>query len=261
MMLEYIIGVLILVLLYFIILFVIAQKINNNSIVDIGWGFGYVLISLYTIIYHVINNSLTLLIGIVTGLVILWGLRLFLYIGIRNFKKPEDYRYVNMRKKWEGKNIYLQAFFKVFMIQAMFMLIISMPIYVAVASVKVVSNVFIIIGTVLFLIGFYFEAVGDAQLRKFVKQRTDKSQIMDKGLWEYTRHPNYFGEVLMWWSLFIIVVTSTYGIIGLISPIVITWLLLFVSGIPLLEKKYIDNPNFIEYKKKTSAFFPWFPKK
>jgi len=260
-MLEYFIGVLLLILLYFIILFIVAQKLKNNSIVDIGWGFGYVLISIYTIIYHLINKSLTLLIGVVTGLVILWGLRLFLYIGIRNFKKPEDYRYVNMRKKWEGKNIYIQAFLKVFMLQAFFMLIISMPIYIAVLSEKTISNIWIIIGSILFLIGFYFEAVGDLQLRNFVKKRTDKSQIMDKGLWKYTRHPNYFGEVLMWWSLFIIVVTSTYGLIGLISPLVITLLLLYVSGIPLLEKKYVDNPNFIEYKKKTSAFFPWFPNK
>ena len=253
-MLEYFIGVLVLILLYFIILFIVAQKLKNNSIVDIGWGFGYVLISIYTIIYHLINKSLTLLIGVVTGLVILWGLRLFLYIGIRNFKKPEDYRYVNMRKKWEGKNIYLQAFLKVFMLQAFFMLIISMPIYIAVLSEKTISNIWIIIGSILFLIGFYFEAVGDLQLRNFVKKRTDKSQIMDKGLWKYTRHPNYFGEVLMWWSLFIIVVTSTYGLIGLISHLVITWLLLYVSGIPLLEKKYVDNPNFIDYKKKTSEF-------
>lgn len=260
-MLNYFIGVFILVFVYFTTLFFIAQKLKNNSIVDIGWGLGYVLISIYTLIYHIIEGTISTLIIVVISLVILWGLRLFLYIGIRNFKKPEDYRYVNMRKKWEGKNIYLQAFFKVFMIQMMFMLIISMPIYVAVVSEVEVNNLWIIIGGVLFLIGFFFEAVGDAQLKKFVRKRTDKSQIMDKGLWRYTRHPNYFGEVVMWWSLFIIVVSSTYGYIGLISPLIITWLLLYVSGIPLLEKRYEGNINFQEYKKRTSAFFPWFVKK
>lgn len=260
-MLNYFIGVFILVFVYFTTLFLIAQKLKNNSIVDIGWGLGYVLISVYTLIYHIIEGTISTLIIVVTSLVILWGLRLFLYIGIRNFKKPEDYRYVNMRKKWEGKNIYLQAFFKVFMIQMMFMLIISMPIYVAVVSEVEVNNLWIIIGGVLFLIGFFFETVGDAQLKNFVRKRTDKSQIMDKGLWRYTRHPNYFGEVVMWWSLFIIVVSSTYGYIGLISPLIITWLLLYVSGIPLLEKRYEGNINFQEYKKRTSAFFPWFVKK
>lgn len=257
----YFIGVILLVFLYFFVLFLIAQKLKNNSIVDIGWGLGYVLISLYTIIYFLIKGELTLLIGIVGGLVILWGLRLFLYIGIRNFKKPEDYRYVAMRKKWVGKNEKVQAFFKVFMVQAGFMLIISMPVYIAVLNTRLYSNLWWIIGAILFMIGFYFEAVGDMQLRKFVKNRTDKNQIMDQGLWKITRHPNYFGETLMWWSLFVIVVPSTYGLIALISPVTITWLLLFVSGIPLLEKKYDNNEAFQAYKKRTSAFFPWFPKK
>jgi steroid 5-alpha reductase family enzyme len=204
---------------------------------------------------------MTILIWVVTGLVIIWGLRLFLYISIRNFKKPEDYRYVEMRKKWVGKNEKVQAFLKVFMIQAGFMLIISMPIYIAVLNNRVVSPIWWIGGALLFFVGLFFEGVGDYQLRSFLKTRTDKNQIMNRGLWKITRHPNYFGETLMWWSLFIVVVSSTYGLIAIVSPITITYLLLFVSGIPLLEKKYDDNIEFQEYKKQTSAFFPWFPKK
>lgn len=118
-----------------------------------------------------------------------------------------------------------------------------------------------IVGAVIFLIGFFFEAVGDAQLRAFVKTRTSREQIMQTGLWKYTRHPNYFGEVTMWWGNFVIVATTSLGLIALISPLIMTWLMLFVSGIPMLEKKYDNNEAFQAYKKRTNAFFPWFPKK
>lgn len=257
----YIIGVVALVWLYFSILFVVAQILKNNSIVDIGWGFGYVLISLYTIIYALIEGNFSLVIGAVTGAIILWGLRLFLYIGIRNFKKPEDYRYVAMRKKWNNKHVYLKAYFHVFMLQAMFMLIIASPIYVAYFNKIDVNSIWIFIGLAIFAVGFFFEAVGDFQLKQFVKTRTDRNKIMQTGLWKFTRHPNYFGETVMWWAFWVMVVATSWGLVAIISPLMITWLLLFVSGIPLLEEKYRDNPEFIAYKARTSAFFPWFPKK
>lgn len=263
----YLLGVALLVLLYFTTLFVIAQKLNNNSIVDIGWGFGFVLIAIFSLIYTLVtehNGGLTLFKLISSGLMIVWGLRLFLYIGIRNIGKPEDFRYVNMKKKWGTNRPRLQAFFKVFMTQAVFMMIVAMPLYFAFLnqnSVSVGTWIVTIIGSVLFAIGFFFESVGDAQLKMFLKTRTDRSQIMDKGLWKYTRHPNYFGESMMWWGQFIVVMLNTLGLIAIISPIVITYLLVFVSGIPLLEKRYKDNAAYQAYQKKTSPFFPWFPRK
>ncbi len=259
----YLVGVAILLIVYFSVFFVIAQIKNNNSLVDIGWGLGFVLIAVYSLVYTLLNPNLVLypFQVVVTILVILWGLRLFLYIGIRNFKKPEDYRYQQMREKWGNKNSQVQAFFRVFMAQAGFMAIISLPILSAYVSDKDVSWVFVVIGGVITLTGLFFESVGDYQLRSFLKNPDNKGKIMQKGLWKYTRHPNYFGETLIWWGLFVCVVTSSYGFIAVISPAVITYLLLFVSGIPLLEKRYADNPEFQAYKQKTSAFFPWFVKK
>ena len=265
--LYYLIGVVVLVFIYFTTLFLIAQKLNNNSIVDIGWGFGFVLIAIYSLIFTFAtgyHGGITPFKLISSGLMILWGLRLFLYIGIRNIGKPEDFRYVNMKKKWGNNRPRLQAFLKVFMTQAFFMMIVAMPLYFAFLNQKAVSTgtwIVTIAGTVIFAIGFFFESVGDAQLKKFLKTRTDRNQIMDQGLWKYTRHPNYFGEAMMWWGQFIVVMLNTLGFISIISPVVITYLLVFVSGIPLLEKRYQDNPAYTAYKKVTSPFFPWFPLK
>lgn len=260
-MIEYFIGVIILVFLYFTLFFIIAQIKNNNAIVDIGWGLGFVLIAWYSFIYTIMKGQLELVQIIITILITLWGLRLFLYIGIRNFKKPEDYRYVEMRKKWGTKNPRLQAYLRVFMSQGVFMLLIASPIYIAYLQTSPINHLILFIGVGLFLVGLFFEGVGDYQLRRFIKNPQNKGRIMTSGLWKYTRHPNYFGETLIWWSLFIVVVTGKYGLIAIISPLVITYLLLYVSGIPLLEKKYINNPEFQEYKNKTSAFFPLPPKR
>jgi steroid 5-alpha reductase family enzyme len=109
-------------------------------------------------------------------------------------------------------------------------------------------------------LGFYFEAVGDHQLDQFIKNQNNKGKIMDTGLWALTRHPNYFGEVTMWWGLYIVAL-SVGAWWSIVSPIIITYLLLKVSGIPMLEAKYKDNPLYEAYKRRTNAFFPGRPKR
>ena len=116
------------------------------------------------------------------------------------------------------------------------------------------------IGVAIWIIGYFFEVVGDKQLKDFLADPKNKGKLMTSGLWSYTRHPNYFGEATMWWGIFLIAITSLSGIWIIISPIVITYLLVFVSGVPMLEKKYKDRPDFILYSKHTPKFFPWFPK-
>ncbi len=116
-------------------------------------------------------------------------------------------------------------------------------------------------GLIIWLIGFYFEVMGDKQLKNFIGDKQNKGQIMTEGLWKYTRHPNYFGEVTMWWGIFTLAFNDKLGLISLISPLTITYLILFVSGVPLLEKKYQGRPDFDEYKKKTSIFLPLPPRK
>ncbi len=262
--LFYLLGAFLTVHVYILVFFLVAQKLNNNSIVDIGWGLGFVVIAWYSMIYTISTNvEVTLLMIVVTALVTLWGLRLFLYIGIRNFKKPEDFRYVEMRKKWGPKNPRWKAYINVFFTQGMIMLFIALPIYAAYLNTNPIDwSVWIIAGMVLHLIGFLFESIGDAQLKAFLKIRAQsKTKIMQTGLWKYTRHPNYFGEAVMWWALLVVVIPSSVWFIAILSPIAMTYLLRFVSGVPLLEKKYANNPEFQEYASRTPIFFPWFPKK
>lgn len=248
---------------FFVIFFIIAQVKKNNGLADMAWGLGFVVVALTSLIY---TGNYTYIPLAVTLLVFIWGFRLFFYIGLRNWNKPEDYRYVNMRNKWKT-NIPLKAFLKVFMLQGLLLYIISLPIQFAMQTKKAVDEPleFIILGLgiLLWLIGFYFEAVGDAQLKTFKKDPSNKGKIMQSGLWKYTRHPNYFGESLMWWSVWIVSIATLeiLSLFGFVGPLLITLLLLFVSGIPLLEKKYKDNPLFQEYARKTSIFFPLPPKK
>ncbi len=128
-----------------------------------------------------------------------------------------------------------------------------------IASLRVVD----FIGLFIWIIGFLFQSIGDYQLKQFVSNRENKGRIIKSGLWKYTRHPNYFGEATMWWGIFVIGLnpSSNAGLYGIFSPLIITYMLLFVSGVPMLEKKYKDNEEFQKYAKVTNKFVPWFPKK
>ncbi len=245
---------------FFTVFWAIAQVKKNNAIVDVGWGLGFVVLAAFSLFYRGFDPVSFVAIA-VTVLVALWGFRLFFYISVRNFGKPEDYRYREMRVKWGPKHQALKAYFKVFLPQALFMFLIAAPIHAAALDAGTASFWWSVPGIVFFLVGFFFEAVGDAQLRHFVTKPENKGKIMRTGLWRYTRHPNYFGEIVMWWSLFLIVLPTTWGFLAIVSPVTITYLLVKVSGIPLLEKKYQDNPAFQEYAKKTSVLFPWLPRK
>lgn len=258
-----IIATLIAVFIFFNIFYVIAQLKKNNGLADIAWGMGYVVVA-WTM---VLTDNLTHIHQwVITGLVTLWGIRLFLHIGVRNWSKPEDYRYVNMRNKWKT-NIPLKAYVYVFMLQMIFLLIIATPIiisgYTGFDEMNLFAQILLILGIVLWIIGFYFEALGDHQLQQFKSNPENKGKLLTTGLWKYTRHPNYFGEALMWWGIWVVGLSalSWLSAVVIISPLFITYLLRYVSGVPLLENKYKSRPDFIEYAKKTSVFFPLPPKK
>lgn len=248
---------LILIFSYFSVFFIVALVIKNNSIVDIGWGIGFVLAAWYSLVRAGFYSETGMLL---TLLVTVWGLRLFYHIVKRNWGKPEDFRYAAWRKEW-GKWLVPRAFLQIFMLQAFFMAVIAYPVIAANTSMDAPFSIWAVIGALAWAKGFYFEAVGDWQLKKFIKNPGNKGKIMKDGLWKYTRHPNYFGEATMWWGIFIIGIGSDSGMLGIISPLAITILLVFVSGVPMLEKKYADNEEFQAYKKITSKFIPWFPKK
>ncbi len=238
---------------YMLIFYLIAQAIKDNSIVDIGWGLGFVVLSVsLSVFYPVVYLSKV----IILAMIWLWGLRLSIYIFLRNKGKPEDFRYANWRKKW-GRKQPLIAFFKVFMLQGLVMFIIASPMYFVYSyPVKGINWVYIL-GMVIFLIGYFFEVVGDYQMGAFKRKPENKGKIINTGLWKYTRHPNYFGEAVIWWGVFLMALPSEYGIISIISPVIITLLLRYGSGVPMLEKKYEGREDWEAYKKKTPAFFPF----
>ncbi|WP_051188624.1 DUF1295 domain-containing protein [Proteocatella sphenisci] len=247
----------ILVALYFFIFFIVGTIIKNNSIVDIGWGLGFVIIAWFTLF---LSNSFFLPNIIITIAVTIWGLRLFTHILKRNRGKGEDFRYAAWRKQW-GRWVIPRAFFQVYMLQGIFMLTVASP-FIILNSMQWSEFTWITAaGALLWIIGFFFESVGDYQLEQFKKNPKNKGTILRTGLWKYTRHPNYFGESAMWWGIGLAAFGSGAGIISFISPFVITFLLLFVSGVPMLEKSFEKRPGYKSYKEVTSVFIPLPPKK
>lgn len=242
---------------FFTLVFIIAQIKKSNSIIDIAWGLGFIIVAFYS---YIVSEIVTLPALLATIFVFLWGIRLSYHLFLRNWNKPEDYRYVEMRNNFKWKYQCLEFYFKVYMLQMILLFIIVQPVL---ALFYIPNNNFGLIqyvGVIVWLVGYFFEVVGDYQLKEFIKKEENKGKIMQSGLWRYTRHPNYFGEATMWWGIFMLAVGSG-SLLTIISPILITYLLVFVSGVPLLEKKYENNLEFIEYKKKTSIFIPWFVKK
>lgn len=263
---------LVVIIIHFTIYFFRAVKQNNFGIIDIGWGQGFVFVVWLLMIFRMFflganANAIGYLTLILTTI---WGLRLSSHIGQRNHGKPEDKRYTAMRAKIQPPYVLFKSYVNIFLLQALFMLIISLVLVFNVMSgftnpVNPLALIPIILGVSVWLGGFFFQSVGDRQLAIFVAKPENKGKLMTQGLWAYTRHPNYFGEVMMWWGIAIIGLANGFGfaipLIGLISPLVVTWLLRYVSGVPLLEKHMKTKPGFSEYEKTTSIFFPWFPKK
>ena len=242
--------------------FIVAVIRKRNDIADIAWGLGFVLSALVAVS---LNQSKTTASYIAVGLTAAWGLRLAIHIGTRNHGKSEDFRYAQWRKDW-GKFFLLRSYAQVFLLQGLLMLAVVTPVIITAGLPnKIDIPVWTVAGVILWVFGFYFEALGDYQLRTFVTNPENRGKVMDQGLWQYTRHPNYFGEVIQWWGVWLVLLSTnlagSYKLIGLIGPVTITTLILFVSGIPLLEKKYADNPKYQAYAKRTNKFFPWEPRK
>ena len=236
--------------------FVVSLLKKRNDVADVAWGLGFVLMTWASFFLSDDSGTRGILVGV---LVSIWGLRLTWHIHARNKSKAEDYRYLAWRKDW-GKWFYVRSYFQVYLLQGFFLFLIVSPILLINKSAVPAIGLLDIVGVSVWFVGFYFEAIGDAQLARFIKDPANKGKLMQSGLWAYTRHPNYFGEVTQWWGIWIIALSVSGGLLGIIGPITITFLILKVSGIPMLEKKMEENPDFTEYKKRTSVFIPWFRK-
>lgn len=242
-----------LVLFFFIVWFFVCVQQKNYGLVDIAWGLGMSFVAGYLLIMYQpdyqVSASLIL--------VVIWGLRLGIYLGKRNWGKPEDYRYVNLRKRWGTKNALLKAFLNVFVLQGVLLYIMMINAMNAVVNQSTPNNLMLGLGLIVAIIGLGFEIIGDHQLAVFKKNPNNKGKLMTSGLWSITRHPNYFGEVVFWWGVFLTSFQSANSLIGIISPILITFLINYLSGVPLLERKYASNEAYLEYAKKTPRFIPW----
>ncbi len=243
------------IFIYMSIWFLIATAIKRNDIADIAWGLGFSTLAILVPRNGQFSQDL-----VIRMLIIIWGVRLSYHVFSRNSKKSEDYRYLAWRHSW-GKWFLLRSYLQIFLLQGFFMFLISISLILSTASRTPPHPIFYWVGLGMWIIGFFFESIADIQLRDFLKKNKRKGSIMKQGLWRYSRHPNYFGEVTQWWGICVMVMTMTNGLLALISPITITILILGISGIPMLEEKYKGNTEFDQYKKSTNAFFPGVPKK
>ncbi len=238
-------------------IYLTAQSIKNNSIVDIGWGPGFIIITLVMLLYTADYNLPDF---VTLAVITLWGLRLAAHIFARNAGKPEDFRYANWRRQWGKKQPWI-AFYKIFMLQGFVMVIVALPIIFSFSSSSNQLTWINYTGLGLFLFGFIFESIGDYQLKRFKSDKKNKGKVIQSGLWKYTRHPNYFGEAVLWWGIYFLCFGSGYEFITLVSPVTISLLLRFGSGVPMLEEKYKDREDFQAYASKTPVFIPFIGKK
>ncbi|QSE96479.1 DUF1295 domain-containing protein [Fulvivirga lutea] len=230
--------------------FAVSLILKRNDVADVSWGLGFVLVCVYLLIKSDITTPLL----ISCSLVIIWGLRLSIYIAIRNSKNSEDFRYKQWRDEW-GTNFYWRSFLQVYLLQMLILLIISAPLLLlASGSINKSPDALTWLIILVWFIGFVWQAVADYQL--FIFKKNSSGKVMKTGLWKYSRHPNYFGEIVMWWSLYFLTLSFGSSLLGIISPILITYLLFNVSGVPMLEEKYKKNQEYQEYVDSTPAIFP-----
>jgi len=251
---NYFVTLALILFLYMSSWFVLSLVKKRNDVADVAWGLGFVLLAWASFFLGQSQGARGLLVGL---LVSIWGTRLAWHIHARNKGRTEDYRYAQWREDW-GRWFYLRSYTQVYLLQGALLFLIVLPVLLINKSAETTLSYVDAVGVLVWLFGFVFESVGDAQLARFKKDPKNKGRLIQSGLWRYSRHPNYFGEVAQWWGIWLIALSVTNGLFGIIGPLTITILILKVSGIPMLEKKMEQNSEFAQYKQRTSIFIPWF---
>jgi len=232
----------------------LSLLLRDAGIADVFWGTGFAILAVF---YAVSFDGASSRTALVVGLAIVWGGRLSVHILRRSRGKDEDPRYAAWRKA-AGDSFWWRSYFTVFLLQGFLMWVISAPFAVSEASPTPPGlTVWDLLGLGVWLTGFLFETVGDAQLTAFKADPANRGKVLDTGLWAWTRHPNYFGDALVWWGFFLIALSVPGGAWTIFSPVLMTFLLVRVSGVSLLEKGLKESkPGYAEYVARTSAFFP-----
>jgi len=248
MFIQAYLGALSVIMCYMIVWYLYALYLRDNSIVDIAWGTIFIIIAWMTLLGY---GPISVRGVVVTLLTTVWGARLAAHIYARH--TGEDPRYARWRKEWSWVKV--RSFFQIFMLQGIIATIIATPV-IYMNVVQAPFSLWDVAGVLIWMIGFGFEVIADWQLKQFLEQRDDPQAIMTSGLWRYSRHPNYFGESMIWWGIWLMSLALPYGWLCIVSPVFITYLILYVSGIPLNEAILEDNPAYQTYQKTTSSFIP-----
>jgi steroid 5-alpha reductase family enzyme len=238
-------------------LWALSLALRDVSIVDVFWGLGFVMVAHWV---RATAGGAPARALLVAALVTIWGVRLGTYLLWRNWGGGEDYRYQAMRRHY-GPRFWLVSLAVVFGLQGVLMWIVSLPVQLAIASPGPAAlGALDFLGTLLIAVGIGFETVGDLQLAHFKSDPASKGRVMDRGLWRYTRHPNYFGDTVVWWGLYCFALATGHPL-AIVGPLVMTYLLTRLSGVPLLEKKLTKTrEGYAEYVARTSSFVPWPPR-
>jgi steroid 5-alpha reductase family enzyme len=238
----------------FTLLWLVSLPLRNASIVDIFWGPGFVVLAW---LYLAMSEGESTVRGLVTcALVTVWGVRLAGHIALRNVGHGEDFRYRAWREQ-AGKSFWWVSYVKVFLLQAVTLWVVSAPVLLAQldrpeSTLKVLDG----LGILLWLVGFGLEAVADWQLLRFKRDPANRGRVMRSGLWSLSRHPNYFGEALLWWGIGVIAFSSG-GALALFGPLLLTFLLLKISGVAMLDKALVERrPGYADYVRDVPAFVP-----
>ncbi len=256
-----------------LIAFVVGRLLKRHAVIDVFWGAGFLVIYVESLWFSAWRSrdclhpwfAQTFTAGHARWLLVvmlaLWSLRLSGHLAVRQRGGPEDPRYLHIMRGAKGRNETLFALSHIYLLQAVLMWFISIPLqYIAFAPRF--SGPWVVLGLALMLIGLIFEATGDEQLRRFVANESNRGETMNKGLWRYTRHPNYFGDSVLWWGIFVVAAATSWGALTLLSPLLMTRLLTSISGKPLLENKLRKTrAGYEQYVATTSSFFPWPPKR
>lgn len=236
--------------------FSIAREIKRYDLVDAGWGFVFIVIGLATLMYSTIlhDSDIHWAKLAVVSVIAIWGARLATHIGHRITRTKEvDPRYVAIYSKWKT-NTQRHIFLRIYMLQALLATIVALPVIILNSSSEIIVTEFVVVGLILWVVGFLYESTADLQLESFVTRHPGK--LMTNGLFRYSRHPNYFGELVQWWGIAIMAFSVEGGWFGMIGPLTLTFLILYVSGIPPAEKRLAQKEGWLRYKHRTSAIVP-----
>jgi steroid 5-alpha reductase family enzyme len=239
--------------------FLLALRLGRHAVVDVVWGLGFAVIAVAAFVFSggAGDGVVSWLASVLTAV---WGLRLAGHIALRSRGHGEDPRYVALLRRAPG-NPQLFALQRIYLTQGVVMWFVSLPVQVAMFT-QGRANVVTWLGVAVWVVGFVFETVGDLQLTRFRNDPSKEGEVLDTGLWRYTRHPNYFGDACVWWGLSLVAFGSWPGVLTILSPLVMTWLLAKGTGKPLLEKDMASRrPGYADYVRRTSGFVPLPPRK